>query len=450
MQKTETLWGHPKGLFFFFMTEMWERFSYYGMRALLVLYMTQFLFKDPERAATVFGYTAFASILSSIFGELSVQAFSSQIYGIYTGLVYLTPFFGGLLSDRYLGKSRSVYIGGCLMAIGHLMMASESMFFPALIFLILGNGFFKPNITSQVGALYPLDDPRRDRAYTIFYMGVNAGAFLSPLICGTLGQVYGWHYGFGAAGIGMLGGLLIYHAGRKHYPPETPRIDQVKTVTNEKLTKDDWTRIYALGVLAFINIFFWGVYEQQGNSLQIWADQNANWNVFGWNMPSTWFQAFNPLLIIILATPLTLVWVWQQQKKKEPSSIAKMAIGCLFAMTGYFFMLFVASRLGGEGDTVHWLWLFGVVALFTIGELYISPIGLSLVSKISPPKMVAMLMGVWYLSSFFGNYAAGLIGSYYEKMGQTNFFLFQAALSGFAAALFMGAQWVFRKSLKEV
>src|SRR6185312_6357379 len=272
MQKNKEILGHPVGLYVLFFTEMWERFSYYGMRALLVLYMTQALFLHPETAATVLGYAGIKHGLEAVFGPLSTQALSSQLYGLYTGLVYFTPFFGGILADRLIGQRRSVYIGGVLMAIGHFMMAFENMFFLALLFLILGNGFFKPNISTQVGSLYAEGDHRRDGAFTIFYMGINLGALFSPLVCGTLGQRVGWHYGFAAAGVGMMFGLLVYHFGRHTLPVEDIRERLVETHQEEQpLSSDDWKKIIALIILCTVNVLFWGVYEQQGNTLQLWA-----------------------------------------------------------------------------------------------------------------------------------------------------------------------------------
>src|SRR4249920_615416 len=208
--------GHPRGLYLLFFTEMWERFSYYGMRSLLVLYMVNHLFIHPDVGQRVLGFTAVKGLLESIFGPLGAQPLSSQIYGLYTGLVYFTPFFGGLLADRVLGQRRTVVVGAVLMAIGHFLMASERLFFPALMFLILGNGCFKPNISTQVGLLYPPGDQRRDRAFSIFYVGINLGAFFSPLVCGTLGQRVGWHWGFAAAGVGMVLGLVFYLLNQKH------------------------------------------------------------------------------------------------------------------------------------------------------------------------------------------------------------------------------------------
>src|SRR5450755_2078819 len=255
--------GHPRALTYLFATEMWERFSYYGMRALLVLYMVKYLLA-PQHSEQVLGLASFRHALEFVFGPLALQPLASQIYGFYTGLVYLTPIFGGLLADRVLGQRRTVILGATLMAIGHFMMAFEQLFLFALSVLILGNGAFKPNISTQVGALYSPGDPRRDRAFGIFYMGINLGAFFSPLVCGTLGQKIGWHWGFGAAGVGMLAGLAIYHFGKHLLPPD--RMMKKAAAHGEdaeqKITATEWKAIGALVFLCVVNIIFWAVYEQ--------------------------------------------------------------------------------------------------------------------------------------------------------------------------------------------
>lgn len=433
--------GHPKGLYILFFTEMWERFSYYGMRVLLVLYMTKHLLLQIDQGFTVYGFETFKTILESFFGPQSHQAISSHIYGLYTGFAYFTPFFGGIIADRYIGPNRSVYWGGFLMAAGHLLMAVESFFLVAMILLVIGNGFFKPNISTQVGGLYPQGDARRDGAYTIFYMGINLGALMSPFICGTLGQKVGWHWGFGAAGIGMLIGLVVYHLGQKHLPAsfnEAPlKSKSSSNDRNESLTKEDWKKVYALIFLCTVNILFWGVYEQQGNTLQLWADENVDWNFFGFLIPSTWFQSFNPFLIILFAPLLDQFWRWQSARKKAPGTVQKMGIGCLWAGLAYVFMIGLLHVIGA--DKAHWTLIMICVFFFTMGELYISPIGLSLVTKMAPVKIVSMMMGMWFLSSFFGNYMAGFIGSYYEKMSQQDFFMLLVGLSIVAAALFFVA-----------
>lgn len=420
--KNKEIFGHPAGLYVLFFTEMWERFSFYGMRALLVLYMANYLLADPAKAADIIGYTTLQNILINIFGPLTVQQMSSQLYGLYTGFVYFTPFFGGMLADRVLGQYRTVYLGGFLMAIGHFLMASEQAFLLALLFLILGNGCFKPNISTQVGDLYKEDDPRRDRAFGIFYMGVNLGAFLSPFVCGTLGQKVGWHWGFGAAGVGMLIGLVVYWLGRDLIPNTGKSIAAVEKAASRKLTKKEWNAVYALAFLCFLNIMFWAVYEQQGNTLQLWADKKTDWVFFDWEVPSSWFQSFNPFMIIVFTPLLASFWGWQNKKKREPNSITKMGIGCVLVGAAYILMILAAITVPGD-ERGSVMWLVGTVFVFTLGELYLSPIGLSLVSKVAPKPLLGTMMGLWFLSSFFGNYATGLIGMLYDVMSKDAYFL---------------------------
>ena len=431
-----TFFGHPSGLFVLFFTEMWERFSYYGMRSLLVLYMVNYLFIKPDVGQEVLGFNAIKGALESIFGPLGTQPLSSQIYGLYTALVYATPFFGGLLADRILGQRKAVVLGAVLMAIGQFLLMVPSLFFVGLTVLIFGNGAFKPNISTQVGSLYPEGDSRRDRAFTIFYMGINLGAFLSPLVCGTLGQTLGWKYGFGAAGIGMLIGLAIYLYGQKHLAADhlSKKRAEAGPQVKEPLTGDEWKRIWALIVLCALNIVFWGCYEQQGNTMQLWADQNTNWNILGWKMPSTWFQAFNPIMIFAFAPLVNMVWAWQARRGKEPDSVQKMALGCFLLGLSYIIMI-VASQGMTPETRRSFLWLAGTTFVTTIGELYLSPVGLSLVTKVAPARIVSMMMGVWFLSSFFGNYLAGFLGTFWERMPHTSYFMMLTVLgltAGFA------------------
>ncbi len=422
-----TIPGHPAGLFVLFFTEMWERFSYYGMRSLLVLYMIDHLFVHPEVGQKVLGFGLVKGGLEAVFGPLEPQPLSSQIYGLYTAFVYLTPFFGGMLADRVIGQRRTVILGGVLMAIGHFLMAVESLFFPALLFLILGNGAFKPNISTQVGSLYPPGDPRRDRAFTIFYMGINLGAFFSPLVCGTLGQRFGWSYGFGAAGVGMVAGLSLYLLGQGALAPDLLVRKEGRPQEKKRLTRDEWRRIRALVLLCALNIIFWGIYEQQGNTLQLWADRNTNWNLSGLDIPSTWFQAFNPFMIFLFAPLLNILWSWQSRRGSEPSSIGKMALGYFLAGASYLVMILAAHSTGPE-ERRSVAWLIGTISILTMGELYLSPIGLSLVTKAAPARMVSMMMGVWFLSSFFGNYLSGFLGTFWERMPRDAFFLMLTGL----------------------
>jgi POT family proton-dependent oligopeptide transporter len=464
---------------------MWERFSYYGMRSLLVLYMVDYLFLRPDIGREVLGFNAIKGGLESVFGPLASQPLSSQIYGLYTAFVYLTPFFGGLLADKILGRRRAVILGATLMAIGHFLMAIESAFFLALIVLILGNGAFKPNISTQVGGLYRQGDSRRDRAFTIFYMGINLGAFLSPLICGTLGQTLGWHYGFGAAGVGMVLGLIVYIFGQRFIvaEPDKPEISSTKAIRSVaiyiigivaglivlvvglpfvlnlmnkyfrvgllavaivifayyfwrwmlSLPEDDRKSVGALVTLCVLNIIFWGVYEQQGNTMQLWADRNTNWNFLGLQIPSTWFQAFNPFMIFVMAPVLNIFWAWQSKRRKEPSSVIKMALGCVLLGASYVLMIIVSSGTAPDQQRSI-LWLAGTTLVLTIGELYLSPIGLSLVTKVAPARMVSMMMGVWFLSNFFGNYLSGFLGTFWEKMPRMSFFVMLTSLGLMAGA----------------
>jgi POT family proton-dependent oligopeptide transporter len=472
-----TFLGHPKGLAVLFLTEMWERVSYYGMRSLLVLYMVNHLFVRPDAGAEVLGFNALKRALETAFGVMTPQALSSQIYGLYTGFVYLTPLFGGLLADRLLGRRKAVIVGGVLMAIGHFLMASEHLFLAALMVLIVGNGCFKPNISTQVGALYAQGDPRRDRAYSVFYVGVNLGAFLAPLICGTLGQVVGWHYGFAAAGVGMVLGVVLYVTNQDKLPIEpaptasttTPWLGVAAFVVGApiaivallwlltlpplvplglavlvvasclawliRLPRDERPRVMAICAACLITAAFWAVYEQQGNTLQLWADQSTRWpTIFGFTIPSTWYQSFNPFMIWLVVPLLNAVWAAEARRGREPTSLAKMAIGCVVLGAG-FLVLIAASSDMPPGAQSNVMWLVVSSAIFTVGEIYLSPVGLSFVTKVAPVRMVSMMMGVWYLSSFVGNYMTGYLGTYYEKMPHARYFLVLAVIGGVAGAI---------------
>jgi len=442
--------GHPKGLFVLFLTEMWERMSYYGMRALLVLYMVDHLFLRPDVNEQIIGFATIKGLFESAFGPLAIQPLASHIYGWYTGLVYATPLIGGWIADRWLGQYRTVIVGGILMTIGHFLMAFETLFFPALFFLIAGNGAFKPNISTQVGDLYAKDDPRRDGAFTLFYMGINLGAFLSPLVCGTLGQKVGWHWGFGSAGVGMILGLMVYifgqrfikvhsdHAGHKVMNQSKAQKSAEKT----PFTPGEWKAIVALIVLCALNVVFWAVYEQQGNTMQLWADNQTDWNLMGMEVPSTWYQSFNPLTILLFAPLLGIFWKWQAAKNKEPSSVTKMAIGCLLLGAAFCIMIFAATVVGeGRGSV---LWLVMTTLVLTLGELYLSPVGLSLVTKVAPARIVSMMMGMWFLSSFLGNILSGYLGTFYSTMSRDGFFTMMAVLAAVAAV----AMAAFNKPLR--
>lgn len=431
------LFGHPTGLTFLFSTEMWERFSYYGMRSLLVLYMVKYLLA-PGHVETVIGFAGLRAALEAVFGPLGAQPLASQIYGLYTGLVYLTPIFGGLLADRWLGQRRTVIIGAELMALGHFMMAFESLFLFALLALILGNGAFKPNISTQVGRLYAPGDRRRDRAYSVFYVGINIGAFFSPLICGTLGEEVGWAYGFGAAGVGMLIALGIYLVALRILPPDAPRTSQADRRRARPSDGAHRRGIVAILLLCLPVGLFWAGYEQQGNTIALWADGFTDRSVdLGfWNatIPTTWFQAFNPFMIFAFTPLIVGLWRRQAQRGTEPSTIAKIALGCLGLALANLLMAFAAWHTG-DGGKASWLWLFAYFVVITFGELYLSPIGLSLVTKLAPVSAVSLMMGIWLATDFIGSFLAGWLGSYWSSMAKVEFFLMIAALGVIAAAL---------------
>lgn len=428
------LLGHPRGLVFLFATEMWERFSFYGMRALLVLYMVKYLL-DPGVVDRVVGFDATRHALEAVFGPLDVQPLASQIYGLYTALVYLTPIFGGLLADRVLGQRRTVVVGAALMAAGHFLMAFESLFLLALLLLILGSGAFKPNISTQVGGLYAPGDSRRDRAYSIFYVGINLGAFLAPLVCGTLGESLGWHYGFAAAGVGMVIGLVIYLFALRTLPADELHRSSAQERA-QPLTGDDRRAIATLLVLFVPVAFFWATYEQQGNTIALWADAYTDRSIdlvlWHTTIPTTWFQAFNPFMIFAFTPFVVGLWRRQAQRGREPSTVTKMAFGCCGVAIANLVLAVAAWHAGG--GRASWLWLLAYFVALTIGELYLSPTGLSLVSKLAPAKLLSMMMGVWLATSFVGNFLAGWLGSLWSSMDKPQFFVMIAAIAGLAAA----------------
>jgi POT family proton-dependent oligopeptide transporter len=442
---TGTYFGHPKGLAFLFGTEMWERFSYYGMRTILIYYMVKYLFLNGN-VEKVAGFHTVKSIMEFLYGPQDVQPLASNIYGWYTGLVYLTPLFGGILADRYFGQRKTVYFGAILMAAAEFMLTFDSLFFFGLLLLIIGNGAFKPNMSTQVGGLYKAGDPRLDRAYSIFYVGINVGATFSPLICGTLGEAYGWHYGYAAAGVGMLIGLGIYAYGQRHLPPD--ELTKAKADHSEKkpLTHDEKKAVLALIVVSVISVFFWACYEQQGNTIALWADENTDrtLNLLGlhWDIPATWFQSINPLFIFMFTPFLIGFWARQQRRGTEPSTVMKMAIG-FFLLAASNLVMVAAAYVAGP-DKASWLWLMLYFVVITMGELYLSPIGLSLTSKVAPARMVSMMMGVWLGSSFIGNILQGYLGSFWTKMDKPAFFMMIAAIAA-VAGLAMAA---FNKPLK--
>jgi POT family proton-dependent oligopeptide transporter len=443
------LFGHPRGLTFLFTTEMWERFSYYGMRAILVLYLTNFLLLSGQ-AEHVAGYHTLKSVFEWMTGRsLGVQPLSSLIYGTYTAFVYLTPFFGGILADRVLGQRLTVIFGGLIMAMAEFTLMVPSLFFLGLLFLIIGNGLFKPNISTQVGNLYKPGDSRIDRAYSIFYVGINVGAFFSPLICGTLGENVGYQWGFFAAGMGMLIGAFTYLLALRTLPPDRLARLKAKTEVKKSLTAQDWKAVLALILLCVPTSLFWAVYEQQGNTISLWAqnftDRRLIPGLINIEIPVTWFQAFNPFMIFAFTPFVVALWARQSKQSKEPSTVTKMAMGDFMLGASYLIMA-AAAYFAGPSGHASWLWLFFFFSIITLGELYLSPIGLALVARVAPPSILSMMMGLWFITSFTGNLLQGYIGSFFSAMDKTHFFLLCACIGGVAGAV----TWLFDRPLRSV
>jgi len=403
-----TWFGQPRGLTILFLTNMWETFSYYGMRALLVYYMTKQL--------------------------LISQQHSSFIYGTYTAFAYFTPIVGGAIADRYLGKKRAVIIGATTMAAGHFMMAFEPLFYFALATIALGNGLFLPSLPSQINDLYGPDDPRRGWAYNVYYVGVNVGGFLAPLICGTLGETYGWHYGFGAAGVGMLAGLAIYLSGQRYLPPSRNPASIIEPqIVGQRggSGRDTFLLLLAVGLAVTV---FRGAYEQVGNTVALWIE-GANRHVGGREIPMTWFQSLNPLLVIVMTPVLLARWKRRAAAGKEHSPLQKMAAGALI-VGGAYGLLAVASLVSPTGPS--WWWAVAYFVILTLGELYILPTGLGLFARLAPPKLGATTVAAWYLAIFTGSMTAGLIGSWYSKLQPAWFFLVLTGVASLAALMLMG------------
>ncbi len=466
---SRTILGHPAGLFLLFLVEMWERFSYYGMRALLVLYLvTSATATNPGR-----GWSKEAA---------------SGLYGWYTGLAYLLPVLGGFIADKLIGTHRSMVVGSLIISLGHIALAVSGMggmghtdagmsiFFFGLALIVIGTGHFKPTVSVMVGQLYSLDDPRRDGAFTIFYMGINLGAFICAFVCGTLGEVVGWHWGFGSAAVGMLLGLACYligkprllpgigspPAGKPNYAPlfligavlvsaavallyhahffaKLGAVYAKFTSTSlaamllpaiimgfvvlwsiwfiAKQAHDDRGPVACILIFIIFNAFFWIAFEQAGTSLNLFASEMTNRHVGRWEMPATWFQSVNPLLIIALAPPFAAIWSFLGRRGLNPSQPMKIALALIFLGVGYVFMVF-----GALGTTpthrASMIWLLATYALHTVGELCISPTGLSFVTRASPVRYVSFLMGVWFLSSTAANFLGGLVAGQIEKIEQ--------------------------------
>ncbi|MCH5328313.1 MAG: peptide MFS transporter [Coprobacter sp.] len=416
---SSTTTKHPKGLYLLFFTEMWERFSYYGMRAMLILYLTK---------TALEGGLGFSDSRASL------------IYGFFTGFVYFTPLIGGWLADNFIGQRRSITLGGLIMVVGQFFLAAKAdpLFLTVgLVLLVVGNGFFKPNIAVLVGDLYPLNDSRRDSAFTIFYMGVNVGALIAPLVTGFLAMRYGYRWGFFASGTGILLGQLLYNTLSNRLLGEigkTPAVSQTVNGKTEKkpLTKEEKDRTTIIFVLVAFCTFFWAGFEQAGTSMSLYTENFIDRTVGGFTIPTEWFQSVNPAFIILLAPLFSLFWNFLACRGKEPSIPVKM--GCGMILLGLGFVLMTGAALQRDAAAcdaakASLLWLVGAYLLHTMGELCLSPIGLSMVSKLSPVRLASFMMGVWFLSSFAANIAGGVIASFFSKLGAMSIFMTIAAVS---------------------
>lgn len=403
--KPKELFGHPVGLYVLFFTEMWERFSYYGMRAILVLYLVAETVGD-----------------NSGLGWTNAEALA--LYGWYTMLVYVASIPGGWIADKFLGQKKSVLYGGILLVAGHSILAYEVMwaFYTGLGLIIAGVGMLKPNISTMVGGLYKQGDIRRDKGFTIFYIGINIGAFLSSLIVGYVGEVHGWHYGFGLAGIGMALGLIQYLAGQKHLKHVgnflgESKDEEEKAAMKRPLTKIEKDRIIVLFISFLLVIVFWGAFEQAGGLMNIYAKENTNRMLMGWEIPASWFQSLNAMFIIFLGTAVAAYWARRKLKGKVSTSLFKMIIGLIIMGTGFFFMSAASAEFESTGASAMY-WLVLAYLFHTIGELCISPVALSYITKLAPLKYASIMMGVYFAMTGFGNKLAGLLGESASNFGE--------------------------------
>jgi POT family proton-dependent oligopeptide transporter len=419
--------GHPRGLSTLFFTEMWERFSYYGMRAFLILYMVHALGFDDKHAGSV--------------------------YGTYTASAWAAAIFGGIIADRWLGQYKSVLIGGIIIALGHFTLAFHALpfFYTGLAFIVVGTGLLKPNVSGIVGSLYDAHDTRRDAGFSIFYMGINLGAALGPFIAGYLAQRVDWHIGFACAGVGMTLGLIQYVMGRRHLQPAIDRLAEQRrasratvvasstsTVSSERtfggFTKVEWKRLAAMAVFFIFAAIFWGAYEQAGSTLNLFGDRYTRTTILGFSFPSSWFLTVQAIFVIVLAP--AFAWLWVRLGKHEPSTPAKFAFGLLMIGVSFLFLLLPANAIqDSPGVRVSPFWLIGCYFIQELGELSLSPVGLSVFTKLAPVKIVGMMLGVWFLADSVGNKVAGFAAGFISSAPLPQLF-------GVVAAVCLGASFI--------
>ncbi len=423
--------GHPRGLGYLAFTEAWERFSYYGMQSLLVLYMAKQLLL-PGHVENI----AFFASFRRLFGSLDGAALASAIFGTYAALVYFTPTLGGLIADRWLGKRRAVLAGALLMALGHFLMAFEVSFLFALLALVLGSGLFKGNLASQIGALYRPDDLRRADAFQIYYLAINAGVIISPLVTGTLGEKIGWDWGFGAAGVGMLIGIAIYLAGQRYLPPEHFEAKVRSTATRPKMTRDDWTMLGI--ILLIIPVLAVSLLPNQEifNAYLLWGDRDFALSLMGEKLPTTWLITLDAVVSVSFLAIVALFYRWYGKRWREPDELTKIVIGTAFAVGGML-CLYMAAATQAPGGKIGLFWPFAFHVVNSIAFAHVLPVGLALFARLAPKPIEATVIGLFSMTFFLANAAVGWVGSLFATMATTDFWLLHAALAGGAGVVFV-------------
>jgi POT family proton-dependent oligopeptide transporter len=440
LQADRAFLGHPRGLGYIAFTEAWERFSYYGMQTLLVLYMTRQLLL-PGHVERIAGFTAFRAGLARVYGGTdSTIALASAIFGTYTALVYLTPIAGGFIADRWLGRTRTITIGALLMATGHFLMAFEASFLGALLCLLLGVGCFKGNLASQVGALYAPGDLRRADAFQIYYLFINAAVIVAPLVTGTLGEKAGWHYGFGAAGVGMILGLVIYLSGRKWLPAESPRTTST-SAPKPKLTADEWKAILLLAALVPVLTFGAVGNQQIFNAYMLWVPDHVSLVFFGQTMPTTWLITLDAIVSVSCLVGSVAFWRLWARRFPEPSEVNKIALGLAFSALGVG-CLAMAALAAAPGQKAGIGWVLGFELLNSIGFANVFPVGLALYARASPKAIVGTMVGIYMLHMFACNFLVGKLGGMIEHMSGVSFWLMHTGLVGTACVvMFLAARF---------
>jgi POT family proton-dependent oligopeptide transporter len=429
-ERERSFLGHPAGLAYMAFMEAFERFSFYGMQALLVLYMTSQLL-HPGHIEHVAGFAVFRSGLERVFGPMSPTAVASEVFGLYAGFCSFTPVFGGLIGDAWLGQKRAVLLGGAMMAAGHFLMAFEAPFLLALTLLMCGCGLLKGNISAQVGNLYRGADRRREDAFQLFYMAANVGVFAAPLVCGTLGEVVGWHWGFGAAGVGMLVSVAIYLAGWRRLPPDAKAERAAKDAP--AVTLEDLPRLAAMGVLLVVVALFWIANGETLNAYMLWAKAHLDRHVGGFTLPVTWLQSVSAIVGIVMAPVLVALWSRARRAGREPPSLGKQVIGCGLAV-GAYALLALAAAVSGPGQ-VALPWALGYHLLLQVGYLFVYPVGMAVFSRAAPPAITGLMIGLYFMSVFAGSLLVGWVGQFYERLAAPQFWLLHAAAAGLAGLI---------------